>query len=938
MNSRIEIADEVWIASAGVQITQTAAGLIVENFATDKRSVSLRFPIRVQLTPDAGSFTVRVAGEVQLGSGFGVVPTVDGVEHYPIPLDSWSRFRGEGVARVGLRVELGPRCKVLLREFWLTADSNVGHLFDEQIEFSPHLIVTPTYPSSNHLYLSGFVHSRVREYRRRGVRPVVVCAFASYAYQCAYEFEGVRVLRGGLTDLLSTLNKHDFNKIGLHFFDEHYGLVLDRASGNKDTEVLLWCHGPETLFWDLPRVNGAYFAKPVAPDANTVARYKAMERVVRSFERRPNVKWIFVSEWMRQRSRELLGLEFERSVVIPNTIDTQLFSPVAKSDVDRRRVLMIRRYDNEQKYAVDLAVQAIVELSHRPVFSKLEFTIVGDGPSHETLFAPLAGLPNITFVKRFASHEEIAKLHASHGIGLFPTRYDSQGVSSCEAASSGLVVVSSDSSAIAQFIPPSLGLLAPENEAMGLANIIERFANDPSLHARTSKKLSAHIRGLCGSDATIAKELALLEARPQPVVRLPVRGAVTKSVAVTVVVPVFNMGRLLARCLSSMLSGGDLSALEVLVVDDGSTDRSVEIARGFEVRFPGVVRVIEKANGGHGSTINRGLLEARGRYFRAVDSDDWVDPSAFSEFLRRIVDETADVVLTDFAEDWAHRNDLVERDLYSNIQPDVLHSFDLMADARYGFRSWGPTLATATFKTAKLRKAGLRLSEKMAYVDMEYCTLGLTYLDTLRYYELSVYRYFLGRPNQTVERASFEKKYLHHERVIFRIAGYLESPELSEAKRGYIVRNIITPLVHSHRMILADWLQLEDELRMFDRGLRRFAPLRDLHLPEKTFGRFGRISEQLARIAVDSVKLLLPYRFVEQLQPNTLSSPRRATRYALEYFTPAVAVRAARDLNSGRAFWYEQLMGDALRVLGRRQRLLSQLRESTAAISRRRGE
>jgi glycosyltransferase involved in cell wall biosynthesis len=76
--------------------------------------------------------------------------------------------------------------------------------------------------------------------------------------------------------------------------------------------------------------------------------------------------------------------------------------------------------------------------------------------------------------------------------------------------------------------------------------------------------------------------------------------------------------------------------IEVLIVDDGSTDRTAEIADAYEEKYPGIVRAIHKENGGHGSGVNRGLKEAKGLYFKVLDSDDWFDPGAFHRVLETL--------------------------------------------------------------------------------------------------------------------------------------------------------------------------------------------------------------------------------------------------------------------------------------------------------------
>lgn len=921
MTQRINLIDEQWVSSPALHLTRGHGALVVENSSAQAQTCTLRFPLRLDLGPNGGSWTVRFAGRTETGAGCGLVLGADGVQHYPMPLDSWNRFVGGPVVRVTLTLTVGAKSRVRLTDFWLEPSSEKADLFSEHLRPTPHLVVTPSYPSSNHLYLSGFVHSRVVAYRRRGLEPTVLCTLGEYKYQCVYEFDGVRVFRGPVSELLAMLNTHEFEKIGVHFFDEHYALAFDRATGNRDCELLLWCHGPETLFWDLPRVNGRYFERPREPSAETVQRYRVLEKTMASFERRRRVRWIFVSEWMRERSRALLGLAFERSEVIANTIDTVRFAPVEKSEADRRRVLMIRRYDDERKYGVDLAVQAILELSRRDGFDQLAFTIVGEGPMHDTLFAPLAKFRNVTYVRRFANHAEIAELHRRHGLALFPTRYDSQGVSACEAASSGLVVVSSASSGVSEFIDPSLGTLAPENTAAGLADAIHRYAFDAEAWKRASVAMRARVVERCAEEVTIGREVALFTA---PRVERPKPRLDASPPALTVCVPVYNMEKLLERCLSTLLAGDDLEGLEVLVIDDGSKDRSLAVARRFEARFPGVVRVIAKENGGHGSVINRGLAEARGRYFRLVDSDDWVDEVAFSTFLRRIRTETVDVVLTDYAEDRAHLPHLQETETYANIVPDVEQPFDMLADPQFGFRSWGPVLASATFRLEPLRRAGMRVDEGIPYVDMEYSALSLTHLQTARYYPLSIYRYFLGRPDQTVERASFEKKHPFHEQVIFRIAEYLETTELSAARKAYLRARILGPMIDAHRRILGEWLDDAEKLQAFDERIRTFRELADIPLPPPPGAGAHPLRAHARALLFDSMKTLLPYRLVRQLEGQHMA-PHVIARHALEYVAPTGAVLLFKKARANSDHWRDILKGDVGRAVDERKRQLLSL-------------
>lgn len=102
----------------------------------------------------------------------------------------------------------------------------------------------------------------------------------------------------------------------------------------------------------------------------------------------------------------------------------------------------------------------------------------------------------------------------------------------------------------------------------------------------------------------------------------------------TITVPCFNSESYLKRCLDSLVMGG--KDVEIIVVNDGSTDRTGEIAESYAKRFPDLVTAVHKENGGHGSGVNTGLRLASGKYFKVVDSDDWLEEDAYRELLKQI--------------------------------------------------------------------------------------------------------------------------------------------------------------------------------------------------------------------------------------------------------------------------------------------------------------
>lgn len=93
-----------------------------------------------------------------------------------------------------------------------------------------------------------------------------------------------------------------------------------------------------------------------------------------------------------------------------------------------------------------------------------------------------------------------------------------------------------------------------------------------------------------------------------------------KEKLLTVTVPCYNSSEYMCKCIKSLLAGGE--DMEIIIVNDGSTDETLSIAREYETAYPSIIRVVDKPNGGHGSGVNAGLARATGRYFKVVDSDD----------------------------------------------------------------------------------------------------------------------------------------------------------------------------------------------------------------------------------------------------------------------------------------------------------------------------
>lgn len=381
------------------------------------------------------------------------------------------------------------------------------------------LVVTPGYPSTDNRYSNGFVHSRVRDYVELGHEVEVFSMRGDHEYQHGV-YEGVSVYRGKQEDLLEFITTHTgYDAILVHFpVAPLITPVLDAAlKGIQDCPIIAWLHGFETEAW-----HRRWFNFLTTTEETTAA----LERRTKHFPQHLNhmrtlytrtdvdVSFVNVSAWFQEAIVEPdAKTRIARSAVIPNVIDRGTFGYRAKSPDLRYKVLSLRPYASS-KYANDLTAAAIHEAAGKPWFDKFEFTIAGDGVLFESITEPLKKYPNVTVRQGFFNHTEIRELHANHGIFLSPTRFDSQGVSACEAMASGLVPLSTNTASIPEFITDGeTGLLAPLNNYRKLVEHLETLHEDPELFARLSANASASMAKLCGKQAATWEEIRYIRQR-----------------------------------------------------------------------------------------------------------------------------------------------------------------------------------------------------------------------------------------------------------------------------------------------------------------------------------------------------------------------------------------------------------------------------------------
>lgn len=278
----------------------------------------------------------------------------------------------------------------------------------------------------------------------------------------------------------------------------------------------------------------------------------------------------------------------------------------------------------------------------------------------------------------------------------------------------------------------------------------------------------------------------------------------------TIIVPTYNMQDYLHKCLASLLIRPDrMSKLEVLVINDGSQDDSSAIAHYYQRQYPGTFRVIDKENGNYGSCVNRGLSEAEGKYIKILDADDWFDNNSFELFLEKLEQYTVDLVISDYQT--VNPDGQVLREIRNELDENVVFSFQDLSQPHYFSHH------TVTYRTQFLRDLGYRQTEGIFYTDHEWVLCPQLYVKTAVYFNECVYKYLIGRIDQSsnpeVELKSCWHR-IHLLKQLFLIP--LECPEIDKSHYGY--RNYESFINELSRGVYIDLL-VNTPSHDFDSGL-----------------------------------------------------------------------------------------------------------------------
>ena len=234
------------------------------------------------------------------------------------------------------------------------------------------------------------------------------------------------------------------------------------------------------------------------------------------------------------------------------------------------------------------------------------------------------------------------------------------------------------------------------------------------------------------------------------------------------IIPSYNSARFLDKCIGSFLEPRVIDRLDVIIVNDGSTDETPVVAQGYADRYPGSIRLINQVNKGHGGALNTGCAAAVGKYLKVIDADDWVETQNLEQFLRMLEACESDVVLTHH-----YTRDIttgeVKKWMSYPREPGRAYTLEeIMADWKSFDRSL--TFHGITYKTEFYHRFGMQLSEHVFYEDHEFATFPACYARSVTPMDLFIYDYRIGDVQQSVSDENQLKRIGHTETVLKRFA------------------------------------------------------------------------------------------------------------------------------------------------------------------------
>ena len=255
-----------------------------------------------------------------------------------------------------------------------------------------------------------------------------------------------------------------------------------------------------------------------------------------------------------------------------------------------------------------------------------------------------------------------------------------------------------------------------------------------------------------------------------------------KEKILSISVACYNLGDMILDNMKSFCESSVADEIELIITDDGSKDNTPDIVEEYAKNYPNTVRLIRKENGGPGSTVNSGIKHATGKYFRMVDGDDWVATENLEEYISMLKNSDADMIISDYEVFDNQNKEVIEKHQY-DLDINKVHDFNET------FEKIPLEMHAIAYKTSIIKNIEL---DNGFYTDVEYVLYPIKYVNTVEYFNKTIYMYRVAQANQSVSPTSRKKNINQHDIVLTHlIEYYLQcNGDLKNGQRQYIAKRI----------------------------------------------------------------------------------------------------------------------------------------------------
>ena len=288
-------------------------------------------------------------------------------------------------------------------------------------------------------------------------------------------------------------------------------------------------------------------------------------------------------------------------------------------------------------------------------------------------------------------------------------------------------------------------------------------------------------------------------------------------------VPCYNVESCVHNCIDSMLVEDILDDIEILLINDGSKDNTLDILKEYETKYPSTIRIINKENGGWGTAINLGIRETQGKYLKEVDADDWIDTKNLKAYIEHLKTLDCDYIATEYTE-YFKATDKYELHTY---QQDIYNKTMSLNDFWDFFpTAWDFPIHAITYRTKMLRDNSIKVGERY-YGDIEYNLYPLPYVNTICVLPINVTIYFRGSDVQSTSTKGYAKHYKDYVKMSQRLVCFHHTlPSSIQSKLYQFINGTVkgTVLKAYNLMMSPVYAGKEEnvcnELKQYDRWLR----------------------------------------------------------------------------------------------------------------------